>query len=217
MMMTTMRGPRLLTSLLAVGLIVIALGACTTPRPAIDYDPGVNFAEYRTYEWMPDDALETAEFGDPRLSPLARTRARAAIDQALLAKGYVRAAPPDFVVALTLGLHDRQFVDPWGPYPDPLLWRRDWRAWPYGPFGYDPFFARPIVRTVTEGTLAVNMFDADTKRPIWHGHVTRVVGRNDIRPVDIQRMVDALLAEFPPSPTIPPNTVGVAGILPPLP
>jgi hypothetical protein len=81
------------------------------------------------------------------------------------------------------------------------LWRPGWRRWPYGfygPFGYDPFFARTTVSTVTEATLAIDMFDAETNQPIWHGHTTQIVGRDDIDPADIQHMVGVILADFPP-------------------
>jgi hypothetical protein len=94
------------------------------------------------------------------------------------------------------------------------LWRHGWRRWPYGPyghFGYDPFFAHTTVSIVTVATLAIDMFDAETKQPIWHGHATRVVGRDDIHPTDIQRMVDAILAEFPP------GSPGLANVPAPLP
>lgn len=198
---TTRKGKRLAV-LLTMALIVSTLAACTTQRAAVDYEPGVNFAQYRTYAWSLQDAAAPANPEDPRISPLTRERIRASVDQALLAKGFVKREPPDFMpdfmIGLRTSLSDRQIVHHWSP--DPLLWRHGWRRWPYGPFGYDPFFARPMVSIVTEATLAIDMFDANTRQPIWHGHATRVVGRDDIHPTDIQRLVDAILANFPPSP-----------------
>ena len=212
----TTRGPKRLAMLLTGALILTALGACAVPRTAIDYDPGVDFGKYRTYQWIPADAVGLEDPEDPRLSPLAPIRTRAAVDQVLLTKGYVRTTPPDFFITLRTGLHDSQFVDHWGPSADPLLWRHGWRYRPYGPFGYDPFFdpffGRTVIRTVTEGTHAIDMFDAKTKRPIWHGHVTRPVARDDIHPADIQRLVDAVLADFPPGSLSPPGTMGVADV-----
>jgi hypothetical protein len=185
-----------LTVVLPMLIIMSALSACATQRAAVDYDPGVDFTEYRTYAWSAADTEVAANPEDPRISPLTHERIRAAVDQALLAKGFVKKERPDFMIALRTSLSDRQQVHYWGP--DPLLWRHGWRRWPYGPFAYDPFFARTTVSTVTEATLAIDMFDAATKQPIWHGHTTRVVGPDDIHPADIQRMVDAILADFPP-------------------
>ena len=191
-----------LIMLLSVAVIVTLLGACAGPRTAIDYDPAVDFARFKAYQWISADDVNLGGGEDPRVSPVARERMRAAIDQVLLAKGYIRATPADFLVTLRTGMLDRQFVDHWGPHADPFWWRPGWRHRPFGPFGYDPFFdpffARPIVRTVTEGTVAVDMFDAETKQPIWHGHASSVVARDDIHPADIQRMVNAMLANFPP-------------------
>lgn len=209
MMMTkTTRGAKRLAILLAVALMVGGLDACATQRAAVDYDFGVDFSKYRTYTWKFADAAVPANLEDPRVSPLVRERMRAAVDQALLAKGLVKREPSDFVITLRIALGDRQQVHYWGPHADPLLWRHGWGRWPYyGPFGYDPFFAYTTVSIVTEATLAIDMFDAETKQPIWHGHATRVVGRDDIHPTDIQRMVDAILADFPPS---------LTGVAPPL-
>jgi hypothetical protein len=189
----------LLAVVLPMLIIMSALNGCATQRAAVDYDPGVDFTKYRTYAWSTADAEAAANLEDPRISPLTHERIRAAVDQALLAKGFVKKEPPDFMIALRTSLSDRQQVHYWGP--DPLLWRHGWRRWPYGfygPFGYDPFFAHTTVSTVTEATLAIDMFDAGTKQPIWHGHTTRIVGRNDIHPADIQHMVGVILAEFPP-------------------
>lgn len=201
-MVTTSSWPQRLVVVLVVALIVSVLGACAGPRTAIDYDPEIDFAQYKTYQWISADDVNLGGPEDPRVSPVARERMRAAIDQALLAKGFVRARPADFLVTLRTGMLDRQFVDYWGPRADPFWWRPGWRHRPFGPFGYDPFFdpflARPVVRTVTEGTVALDMFDAETKQPIWHGHASSLVARDDIHPADIQRMVDAVLAGFPP-------------------
>jgi hypothetical protein len=189
----------LLTVVLPILFIMSALSACTMQRAAVDYAPGVDFAAYRTYAWSVADAEAAANLEDPRISPLAHERIRAAVDQALSAKGFVKKESPDFIIALRTSLRDRQQVHYWGP--DPLLWRPGWRRWPYGfygPFGYDPFFARTTVSTVTEATLAIDMFDAETNQPIWHGHTTQIVGRDDIDPADIQDMVGVILADFPP-------------------
>jgi hypothetical protein len=215
MMMTTTRSPGRLAILLTMAVLLIVLSACAAPRPTIDFDPGVDFRKYTTYQWTPADAVGLTGLEDPRVSPVARERMRLAIDQALLARGYVKAAPPDFLVALRTDMRDRQYVDHWGPFPDPWFWGLGYRHRPfgyYGMFGYDPFFGRTTVRTVTEGTVAVDMFDAGTKQPIWHGHASRVVARDDIHPADIQRMVNAVLADFPPG---PPSMGGPAGVPPP--
>lgn len=188
--------------LLAAAMILSVIAACAGPRTVVDYNQGIDFSRYKTYQWAPLEALGVAGPEDPRISPLLRERIRASVDQVLLAKGYVQASPADFLVTLRTGLIDRQFVDHWGPRADPWWWRHSWRHRPFGPFAYDPFFdpffGRPLVRTVTEGTIAIDMFDAETKQPIWHGHASSMVARDDISPADVQGMVDAVLADFPP-------------------
>jgi len=176
-----------------IGLILMGLAACSQISTRSDHDPAADFSGYRTYTWVTDELMvQPRAASDPTISPLVQQRIHDAIDQALAAKGFVEdPASPDFGVAFTVGLRDRVRVDHWGAYGG--YYR------PYGRYGgvrarYGP----PVAANYTEGTLAIDMFDSQTRRPVWNGIATKIVDEQDEQPQRIQQIVGSVLADFPP-------------------
>ena len=59
----------------------LLLTACQSVGVQTDFDPSVNFATYRTYQWRPSEA--------PRgMNPLMFRRIKDSIDRSLTARGY---------------------------------------------------------------------------------------------------------------------------------
>ncbi|RJF91113.1 DUF4136 domain-containing protein [Sphingomonas cavernae] len=174
------------TPLLA-GLAV--LSACaSTPTINYDHDPTADFSKYRTYSWV--------FTGVPQgMNPLAFQRVKASIDRSLAARSYTQASPGDFAIAFTLGARDRVEVSDYGPYST---------FYPGWGIGYRYGWARPYsnveVRNVTDGTLAVDIYDATTKKPIWHGTATQQITPGKVDQATIDTAVDSVLAKFPPPP-----------------
>lgn len=178
------------------GLMAAAIGltACATLRVGSDHDPAAKFSAYHTYVWMPPHTK-------PYISsnPLVLERAHDAIEAALTAKGYRRidnTAQADFVVDFTIGSRERIDVTSYpAPYAGPWLWRDPywWGA---------PFWGRQVdVRHYRQGTLSIDIFDARTHRPVWHGWARKELTRADIEhsASSIREAVDAILARFPPT------------------
>ncbi|WP_225207218.1 DUF4136 domain-containing protein [Novosphingobium huizhouense] len=168
-------------------LLVFGLAACaTTPRVATDYDPSANFAGYHTYAW--------ARTETPRgQNPLVYERVRSSIDAALAAKGFARSATPDFAVDVTLGARDRVETTDLGAYG------------PYYPgygagyrWGWAHAYPTTEIRTVTDGTMAIDIYDATTHRPVWHGSATKQIDGRVVDQALIDQAVTAALAKFPP-------------------
>lgn len=176
-----------------IGLMALGVVACESVSTRSDHDPAADFAGYRTYAWVTDELMvQPRAATDPIVSPLVQQRIHDAIDRALAAKGFVEdQGSADFMVAFTVGLRDRVRVDHWGPYGG--FYR------PYGRYGgvgmgYD----RSTATNYTEGTLAIDVFDGQTRRPVWNGSATKIVGERDERPEEIQQIVNSVLADFPP-------------------
>jgi len=165
----------------------LLLTACeSTPVINSDFDPTVNFANYRTYSW-----IYTAP--PQGMNPLTYERVRASIDRSLTARGYTKADPGDFAVAFTLGKRDSVRVTDFGPYGG------FYPGWGYGyRFGWAPVYNRVDVRNVTEGSLAIDFYDTATKHPIWHGTATKEVMPGKVDQALIDQAVDGVLAKFPP-------------------
>lgn len=184
-----------------MGVVLVMVAACTAATTRTDHDPAADFSGYRTYTWVTDELMvQPRAATDPIVSPLVQQRIHDAIDQALQAKGFVEDEnAPDFGVAFTVGLRDKVRVDHWGSYGG--FYRPYGRYGRYGGLGarYD----RPVAQNYTEGTLAIDVFDGETRRAVWNGSATKIVSESDERPAQIQEIVDAILADFPPGPANP--------------
>lgn len=187
-----------MTTVAAVLLLLSLTSACSTLSTGFDYDTSVDFSKYHTWSWVEPDLVAQDAAADPRISPLVRQRIREVVEQELRAKGLRREDDGDLLVSTNLGLQDRQVVQDWGPV-FPGSWRYGWRyGGGYGPPWYDPFlFPRTTVSTYTMETVAIDMFDARTRRPIWHGQAAKVA-RDNPDDAEIRKVVTAILARFPP-------------------
>lgn len=166
----------------------LVLAACATLQVGSDYDRSASFTGYHQFALMP--RTRTAA------NPLVAQRAQDAIQAELAAKGFVYvadAATADFVVDFAIGARDRVDI---ASYPAPyagMYWGRGWWGYPYWGDQVD-------VRQYKEGTLSIDVFDARTHKPIWHGWAKKELSQSDMarseRP--IRDAVNAVLQRFPP-------------------
>ncbi len=163
--------------------------ACsTTPKPNFSTEaaPNIDLAQYRTYSW----AFPKRGGGNP----FVYERVQNAMDASLAQAGFTQVAEGqgDMELAFTLGARDKVDVTDWGPvapyYPGyGMRYRYGW-AYQYN---------QVDIRNVTEGSLALDVFDAKTDRPIWHGIAAARIGSSD-SPSDalIQSAVQGLVDRF---------------------
>ncbi len=181
-----------LRSLILASLAVM-ISACTTLQVGSDHDPAANFQHYRTFTLMQRSHSGTS-------NPLVLVRASDAIKAELIRKGYVEATDPsaaDFTVDFTIGSKERTDVS---SYPEPYVGP----GWGWGRAGWwgGPYWGNSVdVRQYREGTLSVDIFDAKSHRPVWHGWAKKELSRKDISnsAEPIRNAVAAVLAKFPPS------------------
>jgi len=167
---------------LSLALCTVLMASCTaTPQISFDADPQANFAHFRTYSW----AYTAAPQGT---NPLLSQRVRTSIDNALAARGFTQADPGDFAVGFTLGARNRVEVSSLGTY-GPYF--RPWGGWGGG-------FNQVDVRNITDGTLTIDIYDAASKAPVWHGRATQQVTTDQISQEKVDSVVTAVLANFPP-------------------
>lgn len=163
-----------------LAIVLTTVGCAATPRINSDFDPAVDFSRLRTYSW----ASTAVPAG---MDPLLHQRIRDSIDRSLRAKRFDQASPGDFAITFTVGARDRVEVRDLGPYGrfyrDPWRWGR----------------VREVeIRNNREGTLAIDIFDTQTQRPIWRGTATQDISRSRIDQPQIDAAVGAVLARFPP-------------------
>ncbi|MEJ2515353.1 MAG: DUF4136 domain-containing protein [Gammaproteobacteria bacterium] len=178
---------------LSLFAVVVALAACATgPEVRSDYDPSVNFAQYRTYGFLPRDARG----GDPGYSSLTDQRIREAIAGALEARGYQRSDNPDLLVNFSVTTKDIQEVRQ-VPTAMPPMGYYGWRDPFYTPWPAYTYETR--VDNYVRGTLFVDLVDADRKKMVWEGiatgRVTEKVRENPAAAID--SVVAEIFSSYP--------------------
>lgn len=195
-------------SSLTIAVLALGLGGCASSLvSSVDTADHLDVSEYETYAWIADETwLQTNAAAAEFINPVNHSRIREQINRELASKGYAEApiAEADFVVSYTLGAQDRvrvsNFYDDFG----------------YGYYGYGRFgrgfnrfnrfnrfgtgIVRREVRTITEGALAVDIFDNEDKQAIWHGSATKSLTNDESGRKLIAEAVDSLFMQFPDRP-----------------
>jgi hypothetical protein len=174
---------------------LIALIGCASPQPTIDYDPSQNFSKYRTFAFINEHPLLLDE-GLPGISPLLEGRLVQITENILTEQGYQRVAErgeADFVVSFTLGGRDKISVT---NYPE--HYRSYYNNWGWGGRYYG--HSEVDVRQYTEGTLAVDFYDVEGRKPVWHGVSTRkITSKMRKNPGEtVREILGQIYGRFPP-------------------
>ncbi len=168
-------------------LLLIAVTSCSSVRVAADYDKGVNFNDYKTFAFF-KTGIDKAEISD-----LDKRRILRAIEAELLAKGFKKSENPDLLVSIFT--KSRQKVN---------IYNHGFHGYGYG-WRWSPFYwGNPYynsVSTSTEGTLYIDLIDADKKELVWQGMgtgylVTRNMEKKEAR---FREFVSKIMEKYPPS------------------
>lgn len=169
------------------------LASCATMRAGSDYYPAADFSGYRTYVWMAESPLIQSQSSRVQISALSVRRIREAIERELAARNFARVATreeADFAIAFTVGARDSIRVEDYPPY-----YQGSWR------WGSPYYWPNVDVAMYTEGMLAIDVFNNETREPVWHGWAQKRIVRSDIEEPGptIDAAVAAILANFPPT------------------
>ncbi|ETN93921.1 protein of unknown function [Zhouia amylolytica] len=166
-----------------VALISFFAVSCSSIKVAADYDRQANFNDYKTFAFY-KPGVDKAEISD-----LDKKRILRAVEREMIAKGYTLSENPDVLVSIFTKERDRVNVYNnagwgWGPY---------WG--PYWGMGYSN------VSTTTEGSLYIDIIDAEEKELVWQGKGTgNLVTSGDIdkKVAKINEFVMEIMSQYPP-------------------
>lgn len=191
-----------------VATIGLAVSACATSLTStIDTADNVDLGDFKTYAWVSDKPMTDYSVEAPELiNPVNHVRIRAEIDNALQNKGYVKVpfANADLAVSYSVGARDRIKVQNYyndfgynyyGYYNGFSRFGRGFSRFGSGFGGY----STPTVRTITEGTVVVDIFDNMRKEAIWHGTASKRLSGSSSGQQLVSEAVATLLSEFPQS------------------
>lgn len=167
-------------------VLLVVMTSCDSVRVATDYDKNANFTNYKTFAFF-KTGIDKAEISD-----LDKRRILRAIESELLAKGFTKSENPDLLISLFTKSNQR--VDVYNNY-----W--GYGSWGWG--GYGPGWGwgwnQPNVSTSTEGTLYIDLIDANKKELVWQGMGTGYLSRNmDKKEELIKEFVAEIMKKYPP-------------------
>lgn len=167
-------------------MLFVLVASCSSVRVAADYDKNANFSEYKTFAFF-KTGIDKAEISD-----LDKRRILRAIESELLAKGFTKSENPDMLVSIFTKSRDQINI-----YNN---------TYGYGPYGYgwgwSPYYwgsAYNSTSTSTEGTLYVDLIDANKKELVWQGMgVGYLSQRMDKKEERIKEFVAKIMEKYPP-------------------
>lgn len=167
-------------------------GCASTIETFSDHDASVAFDDYETFAWISEHPMVSSPGNAVAANPFMEDRIQDAIRHELTSRGYrlvQRDGDADFVVSFSVGGRKELSVESY-----PVAYRNRW-TWGGAYIGDSV-----SVESNTEGVLAIDLFDAESKSPIWHGVARKNLtsAEQKLRGSIIQESVAAVLAEFPP-------------------
>ena len=188
-------------SVLVMAVLSLGLAACASGfKATYDSDPAHDFSAYQTYAWISGNPMivgETNRIPNPLLEP----KIMSAIEDGLTTKGYTKVDDPeaaDFVLSFTVGSREEIKVN---SYPSSYAGYGYRGAWGWGgPYYGMGMTTETQVRQYQKGMLALDVFDVEEHRPVFHAVAEKSITESDRKKLDetVQAAVDAVLAAFPP-------------------
>ena len=170
---------------------VVLLSAAGTFAQKVTYNflPGIDFSRYKTYQWQ---RIENAQYPNQLLDvQIVRS-----IDMQLGSKGLTKmeSGIPDLIVVYQVAVtQDKE----WNAYSTGGgYW--GWGGWG----GWGGMETTSISsKTITTGSLDLDIYDVLTKKQIWRGEVTKTI-KDQKDPAKLQKNLDKamakLLQNYPP-------------------
>jgi len=168
-------------------LMIALLSDCGSIKTSYDYDKGVDFSKFKTYNYT-QEALKLP------IQELNRNRVIAAVDKQLAAKGFTKSDSPDIWVDLQVKAEQRQEATATTSNPGMYGYGRGYR---YGG-GFSTTSVN--VENYVDGTLFVNMV-ADDKL-VWQGRATKTLDEDasaEQKERNINEAVKLIFAKYPPA------------------
>jgi len=148
---------------LLISFAILALVACSTIKTGYDYDRGVDFTKYKTYQLNPDQLVQI-------VGQLNRDRIIATLEKELVAKGFTKAENADLIVDVFIKSEQKveATATTSGGYG------------PYGGYRYGGGFSTTQISydEYTEGTMFISFVDKSTEKLVWQGTGTKTIAEN---------------------------------------
>lgn len=167
--------PRLIQLVFLCLILALAAGCAPSIQVDQDWDDQIDFMGFKSFQ-----ILEPRGVADD----LVARRLVNSVNVHLTERGYVADAEnPEMVIAIHTNVQDKVDIQSWG-YTS---------RYPYRYGGSDV-----TVSQYTEGTLIIDLIEAQKMELFWRGWGTTTVSNSTRDPAALQDIVDKILAQFPP-------------------
>lgn len=160
------------------------LASCGSVRVSTDYDSTIDFTKYKTFAFY-KKGIDKVEISD-----LDKRRILKAVESEMLALGFTKSEKPDVLV--NIFTKSREKIDIYNNNNNMFF---GWHPWYYGPnFGTQ-------ISQYTEGTLFIDLIDANKKELAWQGIGSGALSsaRNMAKKEErIKEFVTEIMAKYPP-------------------
>ncbi|APS38741.1 MULTISPECIES: DUF4136 domain-containing protein [unclassified Salegentibacter] len=165
-------------------LLTILVTSCSSVRVASDYDREVNFNQYESYAFF-KPGIDKAEISD-----LDKKRILRAIEAEMQRKGFTKSEDPDLLVSIFTKTNENINI-----------YQNNMMGWGYG-WGWHPWYWGSGFNTVnrtSEGTLYIDLIDAEGKELVWQGMGTAALASDvNKKQKRINEIVSEILEKYPP-------------------
>lgn len=162
----------------------ILLSCASGPQIQSDYDPDIDFSQYKTFGFFSPMSIEGENY-----STLFGRQFRDSISREMQARGYVQSDDPDLGINVSAKLQEKTKVT---QTTDPMMYGGyyGYRRGYYDPWMGYGFGTTTNVSQYTQGTVNVDLVDMAQKRMVWEGiAIGRVKeGRSN---AEIRQAIDA--------------------------
>jgi hypothetical protein len=166
-----------------LSVVALGAGAAWAQDVAVNYVPGTDFAQYKTYRWV---EIEGAQKPDQ----IVDAQIRQAVEKVLASKGMTKAEGDSATLFIA--------------YQVAIGQERQWNAYNTGGYGawrYGGGMSTATSTTINIGTIALDMYDPAKKELVWKGQASKTIDEKaspEKRQKNLDKAMAKLLKDFPP-------------------
>jgi hypothetical protein len=183
----------LISKIFSIFLVATAVSACSNITISTDYAVDHDFSGYTTYQWHPSGPPQTADL-DKVGSDIFDRRLTRLTEQKLTTRGINKGDTPQFYINYSVVTEEQVSIDTYNSgFYGPRYYGNNF----YGSGG----FSDTRVRYFTEGTLIIDIIDANKNLLVWRASATSKLKPSNTpqqNEANMNAMLDQILAGFPP-------------------
>lgn len=184
-------GVRRAASVLAITALAATLAACAThPQVRTESAPELNILRYQSFGYVEHPDTDKRSY-----TTLTTRYLKDAINREMLARGYtLNNDHPDLLINFTVASKDR--IESY-PYAGGVGFGRFGRG-----FGWGGGWYGPDIRTVTDGSLTIDLVDPTHRELVWRGVAEGRLTKKALEQPQpaINAAVDAIFNKYPKQP-----------------